>query len=129
MPSPHEIIVEYGVQEMMKGKTPSSAAKYTADHFSGSTNLFIHGGTEVLKIDADELEAALWNRMVENVVRNLQGGKPGYEHYALDGAMIHFGQFEVSSKKPSKAALGRRQILKTMVMQALGTNPFTSDDK
>lgn len=110
----------------MKGKSPSSAAKYTADHFAGSTNLFIAGGAEVIQVSADELETALWNRMVANVLQNIDRIKPGYEHYALDGAMLHFGQVE-AGKKPTKASTQRRQVLKTMVMQSLGSNPFTND--
>lgn len=121
----HPTIVEYGVREMMKGKSPEAAARVTDEKLSGSHNLFL--GPDVVEIDADELVAELWNRMVEYTLKNMVSTRVGMEHYALDGTMINFGQVKLG-RPVSVAVQKRRQRLKTLIIQALGRNPFPNDE-
>jgi len=113
--STNEIVVEYAVQEMMKGKSPASAARATAKKHSGYENMFFGPGITV--IDAGTLENALWGRLTEFTIRMLPKLKAGKEHYALDGTLAHFNQ------KPSA-----RRLLKARVVDQFGYDPFVADD-
>jgi hypothetical protein len=110
--STHDTVVEYAVREMFKGKSPEAAAKRTAQKLSGAQNLFL--GSDVVSIDPKKLEAALWNRMVENVISNIKRFKPGTENIALAATIQFFKQKKVVEEK-----------LKTMVVKELGHDPFT----
>jgi len=112
--STHDTVVEYAVRTMMKGKSPTSAAKDTVKKLSGSENMFF--GPGITLIDPKTLEGALWDRMVKFTVDRVHRIKPGMEHYALDGTIQHFNQ-----------APGLRAELKKRVLAKAG-NLFPNDD-
>lgn len=114
--STDETIVEYGVQMMMKNKSPSAAARATVKKLHGFQNLFVGGGAEPVDIDAEELEEALWGRLVAFTTAAIPRIKPGKEHYAIDGTIQHFSQ------KPSI-----RAELKKRIVATLGSDPFPND--
>ena len=114
--STHPNVVEYAVQSLFKGKSPKSAAQHTAKKHSGSENFFF--GPGVTTIDATLLEDAVWERLVDFAIKGVKSFKAGKEHYALDGTLQHFKQ---------KPAL--RTQLKQRVIQRLGHDPFSQDDK
>lgn len=109
-------VVEYAAITMLKGKSPSASAKATAKKFNGTQNYFI-GSAHTVDIDADELEEALWERLVGNVTASIPRIKPGKEHYALDGVLQQFKQ------KPTL-----RAELKRRVIEAVGGDPFPHDE-
>ena len=111
-----ETVVEYAVQSMMKGKSLRAAASSTAKKFNGTQNMFI-GSMDDISIDAKELEAALWGRLVGFATASIPKMKPGKEHFVLLGTLQHFRQ------KPAM-----RAELKEKIVSALGTNPFPYDD-
>lgn len=112
--STHPTVVEYGVHEMMKRKSPKAAAAITAKKLAGYENIFI--GSGIVEIDAAALEMALWDRMVDFTISSMAKILPGKEHYALDGTVMHFGQ-----KSSVRAELKRRVIAK------LPCDPFVHD--
>jgi len=114
-------VVEYAVQEMMKGKSPSTAAKNTAQRLSGGTNLFIGGGAVSVEIDPKKLESALWDRLADVVAKSIPKYKEGKEHLAIQGTLFHFNQFKMGKPPPAKlvAELRKRVIAK------MGRNPFS----
>lgn len=114
--STHATVVEYAVHQMFKGQSPKTAAKTTAKKLGGAENIFI--GPGIVEIDPIALEAALWDRLVVFVTEGILKVKPGFEHYALDGAIAHFQQ------KPSI-----RAKLKKLVVTKLGGDPFPHDTK
>lgn len=89
--SDHPTVIEYGVQEMFKHKSPRAAARATAKKLSGSENLFL--GSGVVTIDADRLEQNLWQRLVEQTIKARQSYKP---HVSLlfiaEGTAMQFNQ-------------------------------------
>lgn len=109
--SDHSTVVEYGVQEMFKGKSPAAAAKATAKKLSGSENLFLGPGVSL--IDPKKLEEALWGRMTDMVIRNLERVKEGKEDFALLMALDHFKQKEALAPK-----------LKALVVKKIHRDPF-----
>jgi len=113
--SRNETVVEYGVQEMLKRKSPRAAARQTARKLGGGDNLFL--GENVV-IDAEVLEEELWGRIVKYAVKGATMFKEGTEHFALDGALQYFKQKD--SLRPK---------LKKRVIEAMGKNPFTHDDR
>jgi hypothetical protein len=115
--STHPNTIEYGVQEMIKGKSPKVAAKNTVKKLAGSANMFLGSPTEPVQIDADVLETALWDRLAEFTIKALGSIKPGKEHYALDNTIQHFRQ-------SPKA----RTELKTRMNAKAGRNLFPEDD-
>jgi hypothetical protein len=120
--STNPTVVEYAVQDLFKGKSLAVAAKRTVEKLSNSENMFLGPGVTV--IDAAQLEAALWDRLAESVVKSLPRLAPGKEHYALDGTLGYFKQFKLGTK-PKPAVRAR---LKKLVITKLGYDPFTSDD-
>ena len=114
--STHPTIVEYAVQSLFKGKTPGGAARHAAKKHSGTENIFF--GPGVTTIDAKQLEDALWARMADYAAKGATRFKTGKEHFALDGTLQHYQQ---------KPAL--RAELKRRVIERLGHNPFSQDDR
>jgi hypothetical protein len=112
--STHPTVVEYAVQDLFKGKSIAAAARATAKKLSGFENMFL--GPGVTLVDAKELEAALWTRLVEYVVSRMKHIRIGYEHFALDGTLKHFHQ------KPTE-----RAKLKALVIKAVGRDPFVGE--
>ncbi len=102
--STNEVVVEYAVQELMKRKTTTvaRAAAATAEKLGGAPNLFIGGGSDVVKIDADKLEAALWGRIVAKVRDYLSRMKPGSEEFAIGGAVDLYGLTTADERKLRK---------------------------
>lgn len=113
----HENTIEYAVRTMMKGHSPATSAKRTAEHFNGSTNVFL--GSGVIEIDPAELEDALWDRMVDFAIAATAKIKPGKEHYALGGTIQHFGQGRFKKT---------RSELKERILEKLDYDPFVNDD-
>jgi len=114
--STNPTVVEYAAQTMMKGKSPAAAAKDTAKKFDGFENMFF--GPGIARVDAKVLEEALWERLVDFVIKNMAKMKEGMGHFALDGTMDHFKQ------KPPV----RREVKKRITAK-LGGNPFPNDDR
>ncbi len=112
--STHPNAVEYAVQDLFKGKTPKKAAERTAKKLSGQPNMFlgVHP-PNVVKIDARQLEDAVWDRIVDFTLKGVTRFKPDKAHYALDGAIQHFRQLP-----------GLRAELKRRVITRLGRDPF-----
>jgi hypothetical protein len=113
--STNPTVVEYAVQTMFKGKSPSVAAKDTAKKHHGTENRFFGPGKS--EIDPKKLEDALWERLVDYTIAAIPRIKEGKEHFALDGTIDHF-----------KQARGVRKELKKRVVKKLGRDPFTNDD-
>lgn len=90
--STHGTVVEYAVRECFKHRTPATAARITREKLGGSANLFIGGGTEVIDIDEEKLEMAIWDRIREACLYSLKYIKPGFEHVAIAGTLEQFGQ-------------------------------------
>jgi hypothetical protein len=120
--STNSTVVEYAVQEMLKGKSPAAAAKRTVKKLSGGTNMFI--GPGVVQIDPKALEAALWDRMAETAIKVLPQYAAGKEHYVLGGTLLRFSQTALGI--PAKPAMRAR--LKALIVEKMSNNPFTSDD-
>ena len=114
--STHPTVVQYGVQHMLKGKSPWVAAKVTAQKLNGYTNLFISSDAPT-KIDPVLLEKALWDYLADGVIEQFQKIKPGKEDYALDAKIQQFRQ----SPKI-------RPRLKAIVIEKLGKDPFMNAD-
>lgn len=112
--SEHPTVVEYGVQEMFKRKSPRAAAESTAKRLSGFENMFL--GPGVAMIDPRKLEEALWTRLVDLVLSSMEKIKPGMGHFALDGVLDQFRQ----GKRV-------RSELKSRVIQRVGFDPFPND--
>lgn len=113
--STHPTVVEYAIQTMFKGKSPSAAAKDTVKKHHGTENMFFGPGKS--EIDARKLEDAIWDRLVDYTIAAIHRVKEGKEHFALDGTIDHF-----------KQAKGVRKELKKRVIKKLGKDPFTNDD-
>ena len=120
--STNSTVVEYAAIEMRKGKSPMAAANRTAKKLSGGTNMFL--GPGVTTIDPKKLEGALWDRMAEHAAKGLVHLREGKEHYTLDGTLQFYKQAPFGGA--SKPAM--RSRLKTLVIERLGRDPFTSDD-
>jgi hypothetical protein len=112
--STHPTVIEYGVREMMKKKSPRAAAGATAKKLHGYQNMLLGG--DVTEINPAVLEEALWDRLVDFAIAGVAKVKPGYEHYALDGTVQHFNQ-----TKKVRVELKRRALAR------LGCNPFSND--
>ena len=112
--SDNETVVEYGVQDLFKGKSPKAAANFTAKKLSGTENLFL--GPGISRINPIKLENNLWKRMAEFVIKGIPNVRTNYEHYVLDGAIQQYNQ------KPNV-----RAKLKKTVIEIMGKNPFTHD--
>ena len=112
--STHPTVVEYAVQDLFKGKTPKKAAEITAKKLSGAPNMFlgVHP-PDVVKIDARQLENAVWNRIVDVAIKGVASFKPDKAHWALDSAINHFRQ------RPTL-----RVELKRRVIARLDRDPF-----
>jgi len=95
--SSHPVIVEYAVRECFKHKSPKAAAAATNRKLSGSENLFVGGGQEIVEIDEQELENQIWLRMAARAVQFIANVKPGKERWAIEGVLQEFGQ-KVSPK-------------------------------
>lgn len=113
--STHATVVEYAVRELFKRKNPAAAAKITVAKLSGTENMFLGAG--VTLVDPKKLEDALYDRMVESVIKGLSKVKEGMGHFALDGIVLD--QF-----KQSKAV---REKVKKLVQKELGKDPFPDD--
>lgn len=112
--STHSNVVEYAVQYLFKGKTPKTAAAATAKKLSGGSNMFLDvHPPDIVKIDARQLEDALWDRMVDFAIKAVARIKPDKAHFALGGTIQHFRQ---------KPALGAE--LKRRVIAKIGRDPF-----
>jgi hypothetical protein len=112
--STHAAVIEYAVQDLFKGKSPKTAAKNTAKKLSGVPNMFlgVHP-PDIVKIDALQLEDAVWERLVDNVLKGIASFKPDKAHWALDSTIMHFRQ------KPNL-----RAELKRRVIARLDRDPF-----
>ena len=115
--STHPVVVEYGVHEMFKHKSPEAAAKATAKKLAGSENMFI--GPGIVTINDKALTDALWSRLVERTLKALESIKAGKEHYALSGVLSEFGQ---------KVTPKLRAELKKRVNAHAGKDVFPHDD-
>lgn len=112
--STHSTVVEYAIQELFKNKTPKKAAEITAKKLSGGPNMFlgVHP-PDVVKIDPRLLEDAVWDQMIDLVLKGVASFKADKVHWALDSAIQHFRQ------KPNQ-----RAELKRRVIARLGRDPF-----
>ncbi len=112
--STHGTVIEYAVQELFKRKTPKKAAEITAAKLSGAPNMFlgVHP-PDVVKIDAKKLEEALWDRLVDAVLKGVASFKADKAHWALDATLTQFHQ------RPTL-----RAELKRRVIERLGRDPF-----
>ena len=110
-------VVEYAVRDLFKGKSIRSVARATAKKFSGFENYLLGPGVTI--IDPVALEAALWNRMAEYAVAAIPKLRVGKEHFALGGTLQFYRQAQTSDA---------RAKLKSLVVEKLGSDPFTSDD-
>lgn len=111
------VVVEYAVRDLFEGKSIRSAARATAKKFSGFENYLLGPGVTI--IDPVALEAALWNRMAEYAVAAIPKLRVGKEHFALGGTLQFYRQAQTSDA---------RAKLKSLVVEKLGSDPFTSDD-
>jgi len=109
-------VIQYAIQSMLKGKSVSAAAKYTAKKLSGKDNFFI--GTGISIINATTLEAALLDYMADEVIKNLKTLKEGQEYTALISVLNTFNQDEKVGKQ-----------LKGVVTKKLGSNPWKTDER
>lgn len=113
-------VLEYAVQEMMKGKSPATAAKNTAKKLSGGTNVFIGGGSQV-EIDVKALESAIWDRVADRCVVILtKHTKPGQEQSALAATAFYYKQMDITEPAPPKFVAELRK----RVAARLGRDPF-----
>lgn len=112
--STHSTVVEYAVQDLFKGKAPKKAAEITAKKLSGGPNMFlgVHP-PDVVKIDARQLEDAVWGRIVDFTLKGVASFKADKAHWALDSSIQHFRQ------RPTL-----RAELKRRVIARLGLDPF-----
>ena len=115
--STNTTVVEYAVRTMMKGKSPSVAAKDTAKKFSGFENMFF--GPGVSYIDPQKLEEALWERLSEFTMVATTKMRPGMEHFALDGTVSYFRQ----------APAIRKKLKAKIIALAGGVDPFPNDGR
>lgn len=113
--SQHPTVVEYGVREMMKGKSPRAAARATERKLSGYENIFL--GPGIAHIDPSVLEDELWNRLADFTIEGMRHYREGKEHYAIDATLQHFQQ------KPRI-----RSQLKKLVVVKLGRDPFIDEN-
>lgn len=90
--SNHPVVIEYAVRQCFKKQTPKTAASYTKKNFDGSSNLFIGGGNSIIEIDAQILENNIWIRMALMTIENIPRMKEGFERFAVEGTLQHFGQ-------------------------------------
>ncbi len=120
--STSETVIEYAVQDLMKGKSPAAAAGRAARRLSGGENMFLGPGVSV--IDPARLETALWDRLAERVVKSLRHYAVGKEHYALEGTLHYFNQIKLG-ELPKPAV---RAKLKALVVAKLGRDPFIHDE-
>lgn len=81
-------LIEYGVQELFKGKSIKSAARSVAKKFDGQTNLFLGQ----VSLTAGDMEEALWTRLVAEATKAIGRVKPGFEDMALQGTLDFFKQ-------------------------------------
>jgi len=109
-------VIQYAVQFMFKGKRPALAAKATARKLSGQKNMFLGPGETL--IDPKKLEEALWENLVDVVLKGMKGMKPGKEHFAL---LATIEQFNQNPKEKGN--------LKKRVIKRLRKDPFPGDTK
>lgn len=89
--SDHPTVIEYGVQEMFKRKSPRAAARATAKKLSGSENMFL--GSGVVSIDAERLEQNLWRRLVDQTAKAKQRFRPEVTLlWVAESTAQHFNQ-------------------------------------
>ena len=112
-------VIQYAVQSILKGKSVKAAAAHAAKNFSGSSNMFLGPGINF--VDADGLEAALWDYLADNTIENLGRVKAGAEDFALGSTLSLF--FGLDAAKQDK----NRPKLKALVISRLGHNPFKAD--
>lgn len=107
-------VIEYAVQELFKRKSLKKAAELTAKKLSGAPNMFlgVHP-PNVVKIDVKRLEEALWDRLVDGVLKGVAAFKADKAHWALDATLTQFHQ------RPTL-----RAELKRRVIERLGRDPF-----
>jgi hypothetical protein len=112
--STHGTVVDYAVQNLFKHMAPKRAAEATAKKLSGAPNMFlgVHPPA-VVKIDAVQLENALWDRLVDSVIKAIAVFKPDKAHWTLDSVIQKFKQ------RPTL-----RAELKRRVIARLGRDPF-----
>jgi hypothetical protein len=107
-------VVEYAVQNLFKHQSPKKAAENTAKRLGGSPNMLlgVHPPS-VVYIDQEQLEEALWDRLVDTVIKGIPKFKPDKANWSLNGTLLHFHQ---------RPAL--RAELKRRVIARLGGDPF-----
>jgi len=98
----HPTVVEYGVQEMMKRKSPLTAARNTAKKLSGYPNMLLGAPADPVYIDPRRLEQLLFDRIVEQAQKNVRDFKPGAEDMAIGAAIDLFRQGKAVEKKVRK---------------------------
>lgn len=107
-------VIEYAVQNLFKRQSPKKAAENTAQRLSGSSNMLLGvNPPSVVSIDPEQLEEALWDRLVDTVLNGIPRYKPDKAHFVLDGTLLHFHQ------RPTL-----RKELKRRVIARLGSDPF-----
>jgi hypothetical protein len=115
-------VLEYAMQTIQKGKSPSAAAKSTAKKLSGTSNLFI-GGSGQVSIDPKKLEAAIWERMVAQVIKwGVTGKDPSS---SLISAANYYKQ--MPDWTPGWKPLETKYVLelRKKVVEKLGHDPFS----
>lgn len=81
--STHGSVVTYAMQEVWKGKSPATAAKYTAKKLSGGPNMFLGSPTEDVHVDPKVLEEAIWNYLATEWAPKMTQGPQGVEGAVL----------------------------------------------
>jgi len=110
--SSNPTVVQYAIQGMIKrGSSVAAAAKRTSERLSGGSNMFLGAPTDIVSIDSKKLEIALWDYLVDHVIKAIDHIKPGKEDFALGGARNTFNQksakFEDELRKRVETKLGK----------------------
>lgn len=120
----HPSVVEYAAISLIKGKSPSAAAEYTAKKLAGRTNMFL--GPGIVEIDAKRLEALLYDRMAESAIESMRKWPPKEGKAQLVG---HLGKYFRHTAGGAARAIPQKTYVEVTkrIVSELGTNPFTDD--
>jgi hypothetical protein len=115
--STHPTVVAFALKKLYRGGTPTTAARSTEKTFAGKENIMFFG-PGVSKIHVPTLVKTMWASLADSVISSMKRFPPGKEHFALDGVvrLYKLNQW------------GSRRVLKKLVVEKLGSNPFTNDD-
>jgi len=122
----HPTLIEYGVQEMLKGKgrSPEVAAKVTRRRLEGGSNMMLGSPTQPVTINEDRLAAHLFNRIVEQAKKNIASFKPGARDMAIGAAVDGFKQGKLVERRVREALPDPAEDVDAVMMEAFG---FGSD--